>query len=52
MVQWTPGVSTAQWHTLTNVITSTSGTFIFTDNGSETGGNGSERYYRLMTTLP
>jgi alpha-tubulin suppressor-like RCC1 family protein/subtilisin-like proprotein convertase family protein len=50
MVQWTPSAATGGWRTFTNVITSTSGTFIFTDNGSETGGNGSERYYRLMTT--
>jgi hypothetical protein len=50
MVQWTPAVSTVQWHTLTNVITSTSGVFTFTDDGSETGGNANERFYRLMLT--
>jgi hypothetical protein len=37
------------WTTFTNIITSTNGTFNFTDYGTNTGGFGNARFYRLMT---
>jgi hypothetical protein len=37
------------WMTLTNIITSTNGTFNFTDNGTNSGGFGSTKFYRLRT---
>ena len=35
------------WNTLTNLITSTNGIFNFTDNGTNSGGFGGTKYYRL-----
>ena len=37
----------AAWTTFTNVITLTNGTFNFTDNGTNSGGFGNARFYRL-----
>ena len=35
--------------TFTNIIISTNGTFNFTDNGTNSGGFGSTKFYRLRT---
>lgn len=40
------------WTTLTNLLTSTNGSFNFTDDGSRTGGLGKTRFYRLRTGQP
>jgi hypothetical protein len=37
------------WTTLTNLITSTNGTFNFTDDGTMSGGLGNAKFYRLQT---
>jgi hypothetical protein len=37
------------WTTLTNIITSTDGTFNFTDDGTNSGGLGNTKFYRLQT---
>jgi Domain of unknown function (DUF4185) len=37
------------WTTFTNLITSTNGTFNFTDNGTNSGGFGSTKFYRLQS---
>ena len=37
------------WMTFTNLITSTNGTFHFTDEGTHSGGFGNTRFYRLRT---
>jgi hypothetical protein len=37
------------WNTLTNFIRSTNGTFEFTDTGTNSGGLGADRFYRLAT---
>jgi len=52
-VQWTPTLTTPPpvvWTTFTNppVVTSPTGLFQFLDDGSETGGLGGMRYYRLV----
>ena len=39
------------WTTLTNLITSTNGDFNFTDNGTNSGGFGNTKFYRLRTPL-
>jgi hypothetical protein len=39
----------ANWTTLTNLITSTNGTFNFTDDGTNSGGFGNNKCYRLQT---
>jgi hypothetical protein len=39
----------SNWTTLTNLITSTNGAFNFTDTGSNTGGLGTAKFYRLQT---
>lgn len=38
------------WTTFTNIITSTNGTFDFTDNGTNSGGFGNTKFYRLRTS--
>jgi hypothetical protein len=48
-VQWTPELMPASWLAFTNVITSTNGQFNFTDDGSQSGGLGPTRYYRLLS---
>jgi len=37
------------WTTFINVITSTNGTFSFTDDGSNSGGFGGNKFYRVRT---
>jgi hypothetical protein len=61
-VQWTASLAPINWHTFTNIIsynptafTSPTNTqFNFFDNGSQTGGFGPTRFYRLLllTTGP
>ena len=46
-VQWTPSLSPAAWAPFTNVLTSPTGLFSFRDDGSQTGGLGPTRFYRL-----
>jgi len=38
------------WKTLTNIVSSSNGTFNFTDNGTNSGGFGTNKFYRLRTT--
>lgn len=47
-VQWTPGLAPPAWNSFTNLITSPTGLFQFLDDGSQTGGLGGDRYYRLL----
>lgn len=37
------------WATFTNIITSTDGTFNFTDTGTNSGGFGNTKFYRLRS---
>jgi len=46
-VQWTPSLSPPDWTPFAEVLTSVNGTFEFRDDGSQTGGLSSPRYYRL-----
>ena len=39
----------AGWTTLTNLVTSTNGTFNFTDSGTHSGGFGNTKFYRLQS---
>ena len=45
-VQWSSNLFF--WNAFTNVISSLNGTFNFTDDGSQTGGLGPYRFYRLL----
>jgi hypothetical protein len=47
-VQWTPNLAPLAWSSFTNLINSPSGLFQFLDDGSQTSGLGSARYYRLL----
>jgi subtilisin-like proprotein convertase family protein len=53
-VQWTPSLSPVNWQTFSNIITyigpptPTNGLFTFFDDGSQTGGFGPMRFYRLI----
>jgi subtilisin-like proprotein convertase family protein len=46
-VLWTPSLAPPNWTTFSNIITSTNGTCTFLDDGSQSGGLGPLRYYRL-----
>jgi hypothetical protein len=45
-VQWTRQMGTWRW--FTNIITSTNTNYLFLDDGSQTGGPGSSRFYRVL----
>ena len=47
-VQWTPTLAPPTWNTFTNIITSATANFSFLDDGSQTGGLGATRFYRLL----
>jgi hypothetical protein len=47
-VQWSPSISPPAWITLPGLVTSPTGTFSFLDDGSQTGGLDSTRFYRLI----
>jgi hypothetical protein len=47
-VQWANSLAPVTWNTLSTIITSANGNFSFTDDGSQTGGLGSQRFYRLQ----
>jgi hypothetical protein len=47
-VQWSSTISPAIWNTFTGVVTSPNGQFSFLDDGSQTGGLGGPRFYRLV----
>ncbi|MBI3848777.1 MAG: hypothetical protein HY298_04755, partial [Verrucomicrobia bacterium] len=46
--QWTPSLAPTTWNTFTNIVTSATGNFTFVDDGSQTGGLGATRFYRLL----
>ncbi len=46
-VQWSSSVFPTNWHEIPATITSTNGTFLFLDNGTNSGGLLTPRFYRL-----
>jgi hypothetical protein len=52
IVQWSPSLAPSAWAPFTNLITSTNGTFSFHDDGSQSGGLGPTRFYRLRQLPP
>jgi len=46
-VQWTPSLLSPGWLTFSNAVSSTNGSLLFLDDGSQTGGLGPSRYYRI-----
>jgi hypothetical protein len=47
-MQWAPAIPAGTWNTISQVITSRNTTFTFFDDGSQTGGLGPTRFYRLV----
>jgi hypothetical protein len=47
-VQWANSIAPAAWNTFSTTVTSANGNFSFTDDGSQTGGLGPQRFYRLQ----
>jgi hypothetical protein len=47
-IQWSPSISPSAWTTLPGVLNSPTGVFTFLDDGSQTGGLDSTRFYRLI----
>jgi hypothetical protein len=47
-VQWTATLSPSDWKPLGNVINSAGGLVSVTDDGSQTGGLGVTRFYRIQ----
>jgi hypothetical protein len=51
-VQWTTNLTPViVWNTFTNIVTSTNGVFTFVDDGSQSGGLGGTKFYRLIEYL-
>ena len=46
-VQWTPSLSPANWNTFPGTVTSTTTTYSYLDDGTQTGGLGSQRFYHV-----
>lgn len=47
-IQWSPSLSAPTWTTLPGLLSSPTGTCSFLDDGSQTGGFDSARFYRLI----
>ena len=47
-VQWTASLTPASWSTFTNVVAPSAGLCTFVDDGTQTGGMGGTRFYRLV----
>jgi hypothetical protein len=47
-VQWSPTLNPPAWTTFTGDVTSTNGVFTFLDDGSQSGGLGTQRFYQLV----
>jgi hypothetical protein len=47
-VQWTPTLAPAAWNLFPGTVTTTNGQFNFLDDGSQSGGLTSPRFYRLL----
>jgi hypothetical protein len=47
-VQWTASLNQNLWNSFTNTVTSSSSVFEFLDDGSQTAGLNSPRFYRLL----
>ena len=47
-VQWKSSLTASTWNTIPDIITSTTGQFTYLDDGSQTGGLSSQRFYRIM----
>jgi hypothetical protein len=47
-VQWKASATAATWNTIASTVTSATGNFSFLDDGSQTGGLGTMRFYRLL----
>ncbi len=47
-VQWTTNLMPVVWSAFTNLITSTNGVFSFVDDGSQSGGLGLMKFYRII----
>jgi len=46
-VEWAPALGLPAWAAFTNLVNSTDTTFMFLDDGSQSGGFGPRRYYRV-----
>ena len=47
-IQWTPTLKSPAWNTLTNIISSSTTSFSFLIDGSQTGGQDATQFYRLI----
>jgi hypothetical protein len=47
-VQWSSSLTPPVWNSFSNIVTSSTGTFSFTDDGSQSGGRGLTRFYRFV----
>lgn len=47
-VQWSTSLTTPSWKPFSATVSSTTGTFSFLDDGTETGGFAEPRFYRLL----
>jgi hypothetical protein len=47
-MQWSPSLAPTNWQSIPGQVSSTNGTFLFSDDGLHTGGLGAQRFYRLQ----
>ena len=47
-VQWANSLVAPSWNTFSTIVTSANGNFSFTDDGSQSGGLGTQKFYRLQ----
>jgi subtilisin family serine protease/subtilisin-like proprotein convertase family protein len=47
-IQWSPSIVTPVWKSFSNTVTSDTGDFFFVDDGSQSGGLGTRRFYRFV----
>jgi len=47
-VQWTASIRPPSWNTFNGIVTSTNTSYSYTDDGTQSGGLGGLKYYRLL----
>jgi hypothetical protein len=47
-VLWKNSLNASSWNTFSTTVTSANGNFSFTDDGSQSGGLGAQKFYRLQ----
>ena len=52
VVEWSSTLNASDWRSFNDIVTSTTGSFVFTDDCSQTGPAGPFRFYRVLLIDP